>query len=160
MVSRPAGATTEARQVATVFILRQDGAALLQHRDDRPGLRRAGMWVPPGGGVDAGEPVEVCAHREIREETGYVCGALHWLDEVDDDPGDGGPAERLHVFWTRYDGRQPLVCLEGQDLRFVTRQAAAEYRMPGFLVDLWDRALAAGSAILDLDRDAANALGR
>jgi transketolase len=145
----------EARQVATVFILRQDGAALLQHRDDRPGLRRAGMWVPPGGGVDAGEPAEACARREIREETSYVCGELHRLDEVDDDPGDGGPAEQLHVFWTRYDARQTLVCLEGQDLRFVTRQAAAGYRMPAFLVNLWDRALAAGSVVLDLDRHAA-----
>jgi transketolase len=145
----PAGGITAARQVATVFILRRDGAALLQHRDDRPGLRRAGMWVPPGGGFDAGERAEACARREVREETGYDCGELRWLETLDDDPGDGGAAERLHVFWTLYDGRQPVRCLEGQDLRFVTREASRGYELPEFLFELWDRALAAGSAVLD-----------
>jgi 8-oxo-dGTP pyrophosphatase MutT (NUDIX family) len=140
---------TVARQIATVFILRDDGAALLQHRDDKPGLRRAGMWVPPGGGLDPGESPEAGARREIREETEYVCGDLHWLETVDDDPGDGGPSECLHVFWTIYDGVQAPRCLEGQDLRFVPRAAAGGYRLPGFLIDLWDRALAAGSDVLD-----------
>jgi pyruvate dehydrogenase E1 component alpha subunit len=149
-LARPVEPTTEARQVSAVFILRRDGAALLQHRDDIPGLRRAGMWVPPGGGSDAGEPADVCARREIREETGYDCDDLHWLDSVDDDPGDGGPSDRLHLFWTLYDDRQALRCLEGQDLRFVTREAALGYDMPRFLFDLWDRALAAGASVLDL----------
>jgi transketolase len=141
--------STAARQIATVFILRDDGAALLQHRDDKPGLRRAGMWVPPGGGLDPGETPEDAARREILEETRYVCGDLHRLDAVEDDPGDGGPIEHLHVFWTIYDGVQAPRCLEGQDLRFVPRAAAGRYRMPGFLFDLWDRALAAGSIVPD-----------
>jgi transketolase len=140
---------TAARQVATVFILRADGAALLQHREDKPGLRRSSMWVPPGGGLDPGESPEAGARREIREETDYVCGDLRWLETVEDDPGDGGPIECLHVFWTIYDGAQAPRCLEGQDLRFVPRAGAGGYRMPGFLFNLWDRALAAGSIVPD-----------
>ena len=35
-------------RVSTVFLLREDGSALLQLRDVKPGLRHSGMWVPPG----------------------------------------------------------------------------------------------------------------
>ena len=68
-----------------------DGAALLQHRDDKPELRRAGMWVPPGGGLDPGEPAEAGARREIREETGYLCGELHAARDGAGRPGGRWP---------------------------------------------------------------------
>ena len=37
-------------------------------RDNRPGLRFAGMWDFPGGGKEGNETPEQCAIREIREE--------------------------------------------------------------------------------------------
>ena len=33
--------------VAAVFLLRDDGAVLLQHRDDKPDISHPGQWVPP-----------------------------------------------------------------------------------------------------------------
>jgi 8-oxo-dGTP pyrophosphatase MutT (NUDIX family) len=36
-------------QVCGVVLLREDGAALLQHRDDIPGIADPGLWVFPGG---------------------------------------------------------------------------------------------------------------
>ena len=50
-------------RVSAVILLRDDGAALMQHRDDKPGLRNAGMWVPPGGHRDPGEEAVACAGR-------------------------------------------------------------------------------------------------
>lgn len=137
-------------RVATIFLLRDDGAALLQHRDDKPGLRRAGVWVPPGGHCEPGESFEACARREFLEETDYVCGDLHPLGTVLDDPADGSPPDELAVFWAAYDGTSPFRCLEGQDLRFVGRGPASGIPFPANLMAVWDRAVEARAARVEL----------
>jgi 8-oxo-dGTP pyrophosphatase MutT (NUDIX family) len=128
--------------VAAVFVLREDGAVLLQHRDDKPGLSDAGKWVPPGGHVDAGEAIEDCARRELLEETGYQCGDLRWVITLR--PGHVGdwPHCELHMFWTRYDGVQAVTCREGQALEFVKREEACYYSIPRGLLGPWDMAIA------------------
>ena len=131
-----------AHAIATVLLLRRDGAALMQHRDDKPGLRRAGAWVSPGGHAHAGESMPECARRELREETDYDAPDLRFLlscvDEV-----EGWPPYPLAVFWTWYDGLQTLVCREGQELAFVERSAAHDYAIPQLILDAWDAALIA-----------------
>ena len=126
-------------RVGAVFLLRDDGAALLQMRDDKPGLRNAARLVPPGGHADPGEAIETCARREFLEETEYVCGELHWLCSFVDEMPDWPPYE-LTVFWARYDGRQKYACREGQWLEFVRREDEAAHRTPPYLAALWDRA--------------------
>ena len=130
-------------RVTAVYLLRDDGAALLQHRDDKPGISYPGLWTPPGGHCEDGESVEECARRELHEETGYLCGALSWLRTLRS-PDASDPAE-LTVFWSRYDGVQPVTCYEGQDLRFLSRATAGSLAMPRYLVELWDAALVASA---------------
>ena len=126
-------------RVGTVFLLREDGAALLQLRDNKPGLRNAGVWVPPGGHADPGEDIEACARREFAEETDYVCDELPRLCAfVDEVPG--WPPYELTVFWSRYDGRQKYACREGQALEFIRREDAAGKPMPDYITALWDAA--------------------
>ena len=67
------------RAVGGVVLLREDNAALLQLRDNKPGLNAAGLWVFPGGHCEPGESLEAGARREFREETGYDCGELAWV---------------------------------------------------------------------------------
>jgi 8-oxo-dGTP pyrophosphatase MutT (NUDIX family) len=126
--------------IAGVVLLRSDGAALLQHRDDKPGLPHAGLWVPPGGHCESFECLEDCARREFLEETGYRCDTLHVLKTIEDDGRDHGLPQRLTLFWAEYDGFQQTVCLEGQALEFIRREDAHGYPIPGYLVDLWDEA--------------------
>lgn len=135
------------RRVAAIFLLREDGAALMQHRDDKPDISHANTWVPPGGHCEEGESAEACARREFFEETGYQTGDLHLIADFTDDHAAGFPPLRLSVFWSRYDGVQGVTCHEGQALEFVPRPRAAALMIPPYLVDLWDQALvAAGHA--------------
>jgi 8-oxo-dGTP pyrophosphatase MutT (NUDIX family) len=134
-------------RVAGVILLRDpDEAALLQHRDDLPGLAHAGLWVPPGGHCDAGESDPACARREFFEETAYLCADLRFLTHVDLDTVPFSPPVRLCLYWDVYDGRQTPVCQEGQALEFVPRSQATGRAMPEYFVDLWDRAIDAWRA--------------
>ena len=129
-------------EVAAVVLLRRDGAALLQQRDDKAGINHPNTWVPPGGHSVPGESIEACARREFVEETSYVLGDLNYLTQFYDDHGTVSAA-RLTVFWALYDEVQTPQCREGQALEFVPRHRAAALKVPTYLVDVWDRALAA-----------------
>ena len=126
--------------IAAVFLLRNDGAALLQLRDNKPGLRNAGMWVPPGGGLEENESQIECAYREFFEETAYRCTELIWLASIED-VVEGWPEYQLTIFWGFYDDQQHFRCQEGQDLKFVMREEADQYQVPKKLISLWDLAL-------------------
>jgi len=130
----------QSNNIAAVFLLKKDGAALLQLRDDKPGLRHPAKWVPPGGGVEAGETLEMAAKREFLEETDYDCHELYWLTSFKDQVA-GWPPYTLSVFWGIYDGVQPVCCHEGQELKFVKRQHASQYDIPPRLLPLWDHAI-------------------
>lgn len=135
-------------RVAAVIVLRHDGAVLLQHRDDTPGLRNAGMWVPPGGHAEPGELMLDCARRELREETDYDASDLRFLLSFDDTV-EGWPMYQLTFFWCWYDRSQSIACHEGQALAFVGRNMGANYPIPTYLVNAWDTALAAASATME-----------
>ena len=131
--------------VAAIFLLRDDGAALLQQRDSKAGLSHAGMWTPPGGHREPGESVEACARRGFEEETAYRLDDLHLLTELLEGGGEF-PPQWLTIFWSVYDGVQQVECREGQALDFIRREEAGRRPIPQYLVELWDRAIDAGVA--------------
>ena len=143
MIGTVLGESLPSKRVASIFLLRDDSALLLQHRDDKPGLSLAGRWAPPGGHCDANEDLEACARRELLEETGYECRELNLLDTIVDDNIENEPPYLLTVFWTRYDGRQLLRCGEGQAVEFVERTDVSHYDVPEYLVRIWDKVIVA-----------------
>jgi len=54
------------------------------------------IWEIPAGKLDRGEAPEVCARRELREETGYAAGRLVRSGEILTAPGFTD--ERIHLF--------------------------------------------------------------
>ena len=55
------------------------------------------LYEVPAGRPDVpGEPWEVCARRELEEETGYVAGGLTYLSAIFTTPGFTD--ERIHLF--------------------------------------------------------------
>ena len=84
-----------------VVLLR--GEEVLLIRRGRP--PRLGEWSLPGGGQRLGEPAEVCARRELLEETGLEAGPLQLLAVVDAiTPGDAGRGPRFHYTIIDYTG--------------------------------------------------------
>jgi len=109
---------------------------LLQHRDDRPGLRDSGLWVLPGGGVEVGESLIEAVQREFLEETGYQVLSPGYVVTIRDchaqDP-EVGFIGYLHFFTTTFDGHSPPECLEGQALAFVKLNDVHELARPRYL---------------------------
>jgi 8-oxo-dGTP diphosphatase len=64
--------TTHSREDFTgvkIALIHND-KVLMIHRDDKPGLRFAGLWDFPGGGREGNESPYECAAREVDEELG------------------------------------------------------------------------------------------
>ena len=118
-------------------MLRDDGAALLQHRDNISTISDPGLWVFPGGHLNEGETPQVGAAREMEEETRYRCHNLRPLTRLAIEEGT------LLFFWDNYDGRQRLACREGQGLKFVDRQTVESLPKQPYLTDVFDLALCA-----------------
>lgn len=133
--------------VAGVVLLRSDGSALLQLRDNKPGLNAAGQWVFPGGHCDEGESAEQGACREFEEETGYRCGRLHWLTTFCHPSDDLQYMYELSMFMSPYDGRQPVHCYEGQAVEFIARADLSRLPMPDYVRRVWDAAIEAFRAV-------------
>ena len=103
---------------ASVVVVRKDGAVLMQHRDNKPGIFWPDYWYYPAGTVDKGENFKVVAIRELKEEINYTPNQVHPLVDEIYARSDGEKVNR-HIFWTIYDNLQEIICNEGADMRFV-----------------------------------------
>jgi len=124
--------------VCGVVLIRDDGAALLQLRDDKPDIQDPGIWVFPGGHADPGEEAVDAAKREFLEETCYQVEDLRFL--------------------VSYSAQQ-VKCCEGQDLQFIARDAVSLLQTRSYLPGVWDLAIAASRAgVVEVGRQANESL--
>lgn len=133
--------------VCAVVLLNEKNESLLQLRDNIPGISKPGQWVFPGGHADSGEDTLNCAKREFMEETNYRCDILNWLMCLHDVYETNAPV-LLHVYWARYDSQQSYICLEGQELEFVSLDKARTLPMPAYLISVWELTIMAAQQMV------------
>lgn len=123
-------------EIAATFIVRPDGSALFQLRDTNPRIPHAGLWSLPGGRQLVTESSELCAFRELWEETNIKADELTYLTTklMVDDKID--VRLNVHLYWTRYDG-QDIVCREGRDLKFLSIDELADKSIVKDLLSPW-----------------------
>ncbi|KAF4214346.1 hypothetical protein CNMCM8980_009165 [Aspergillus fumigatiaffinis] len=83
--TRPSGCEVDGVGIVTI-IDKPTGPELLLQKQYRPPIDKVVIEVPAGL-IDAGETVEECAVRELREETGYVGVAEQTSTLMFNDPG-------------------------------------------------------------------------
>lgn len=79
---------------AVIVPLFDDGTVMLVHQYRYPVKRQ--LFELPAGKLDAGEDPQVCAVRELEEETGYTAGSMKRLTTIYTTPGFCN--EQLHIF--------------------------------------------------------------
>jgi 8-oxo-dGTP pyrophosphatase MutT (NUDIX family) len=128
---------------AGVVLVDRRGWILLQERDEHPVIDPE-RWGLVGGHVEAGEDVEVAAHRELLEETGVRLppGALRPWRAIEVFHAAYASDDRMHVFAAPTELTDAdIVCGEGRQIVFVEPGAAraldltasASIAVPGFL---------------------------
>ena len=109
----------------TAGLIWREGKILITKRPE--GSHLAGFWEFPGGKQEAGESLEQCLEREIREELGLVIKATELLFEVDHEYDMKSIS--LHLFrCSRLTGEpRALGCPE---MRWVNAQDLDQYKFP------------------------------
>lgn len=120
-------------RVANIMLLRDDGALLLQLRDDIPTITSPGHWSIPGGSLEANETAQQAAAREFEEETGYRAPLASFrLFVVELFSDADGRVHEHNCFSIPYDNAQEIRCFEGQEMRWTSRAEAVGLRLvPG-----------------------------
>ncbi len=107
------------RTGAVVILRRDDGAVLMQYRDNKEGIAWPDFWALPSGASEVGEDPKKTAVRELGEESRYVIDESA-LTLVCQSPQVLRGEEILRsVYVGEYDGIQPIECLEGKTMEFV-----------------------------------------
>ncbi len=104
---------------AVVVPLLDDGTVLLVHQYRYPVKKE--LLELPAGKLDPGEDPQVCATRELGEETGYLAGSIRKLTAIYTTPGFC--SEQLHIYLATGLRKSPHgQRLEEGELDLVVRQ--------------------------------------
>jgi len=110
--------------VVTAAVIERDGAFLVTRR--QAGTHLAGSWEFPGGKCDAGETLEACLARELREELDVDARIGHEIFTVAHTYPDRS-VELLFFECELAGDPRPLI---GQEMRWVKRGELASLEFP------------------------------
>jgi ADP-ribose pyrophosphatase len=119
---------------AVVLPLLDDGRIVFVHQCRYP--LNEYIYELPAGKLDENETPEVCAARELKEETGYAADKLEKLTSIFTTPGFC--SEKLHVFLARglREGKQKLEEGEfGLTLKYIPMKEAFHMVRTNEIVD-------------------------
>jgi 8-oxo-dGTP pyrophosphatase MutT (NUDIX family) len=109
----------ESRGFCVIFALTPDERVVLV-RQYKHGIGRSILELPAGA-IDEGEPPEVCAQRELEEETGYRAARLEHVASYVTDPTNSDA--RFHLYFApgaEATGRQEFDITENIEVQLAT----------------------------------------
>ena len=110
--------------VVSAAIVERGGRFLITRR--QKGVHLEGYWEFPGGKCDAGETIDACLVRELREELGVTAQIADEVFTITHAYTDR--VVELHFLRCTIDGDpQPLL---GQEVRWATREELSELTFP------------------------------
>lgn len=118
------------RQFVGVLLRRKnDGAVLVQHRDNKPDILSPNTWCIPGGAREEDdEDLKATGVRELYEETNYLVNPdeLQFL-ATDTYTNERGIQVERTIFWAPYDDIQQIHCNEGQEMSFIPQERLQDF---------------------------------
>ena len=112
------------RIIVTAAVIRRADEFFVTRR--QKGVHLEGFWEFPGGKCDAGEPLELCLVREIREELDVALRVGRELLTCAHEYSDR--IVELHFFEGEFEG-EPTAVL-GQEMRWVPRAELRKLQFP------------------------------
>jgi 8-oxo-dGTP diphosphatase len=112
------------RIVVTAAVIERDGAFLLTRRLD--GTHLAGHWEFPGGKLHAGETLEECLAREIREELDAEIEVGREILATSHDY----PERSIELRFFRCELRSEPTPTMGQEMRWVALRDLVSVQLP------------------------------
>jgi 8-oxo-dGTP pyrophosphatase MutT (NUDIX family) len=122
-----------------ILLIREDGALLLQLRDNKKNIKHPNVWGSPGGHVNKNETYAQCANRELFEETGYIAKNLKYLMTINETLKN--KKSKVKLFWENYDSKQKINCYEGQKIKFIKKKDIDKYKIIKVIIFAWEKIL-------------------
>lgn len=110
--------------VVTAAVIERHGSYLVTRR--QTGVHLEGYWEFPGGKCEAGESLEACLRRELREELGSEASIGSELLAVTHDY----PDRRIELHFLACDLRGAPTPLLGQEMRWVQANELRSLQFP------------------------------
>jgi 8-oxo-dGTP diphosphatase len=110
--------------VVAAAVVERDDAFLLTRR--QAGVHLEGCWEFPGGKCEAGEPLDACLARELREELAVGATVGGELMTV----GHDYPDRRVELHFLSCDLVGEPSPQQGQEMRWVPRAGLADLEFP------------------------------
>ena len=114
-------------QKTSLIYVEQDGKYLMLHRVSKKNDPNHDKWIGVGGKFEPGESAEMCARREMYEETGLTALTLEYRGIVDF-YCDVATDEEMHLFTCKDFAGLLRPCDEGV-LEWVEKSRVGELRL-------------------------------
>jgi mutator protein MutT len=124
-------------EAAIAVVMRNGKVLICQRRDDDDAL--PGYWEFPGGKCEAGETLEQCVIRELREEVNIDARPITPLPPIEHDYSHA--LIRLHPFLCEHANGEPEL-LECQQAVWIEPHELLDYRFPPANEELIERVIA------------------